>query len=148
MIPWFCDVLVFSRQPKNKENPHLLATWGRRGLCGPDTDVHKLGGPHCHRGLSSQAGQRSGSSRAVGHTSHTAKCRKQEKQLIVSLLSVVRPALLFANRVIGATRSHSPDAAGNKGSLFRAVYPKQRRMREEVGKAEAGHPPGRSPQGR
>lgn len=119
-----------------------------RGLCGPDTDEDKLGGHHCHQGLSSQAGQHSGSWRAVGHTSHTAKCRKQEKQFIVSLLFVVRPVLSFANRVIGATRSHSPDATGNKGSLFRAVYPKQRGMWEEVGKAEAGQPPGRSPHGR
>lgn len=66
----------------------------------------------------------------------------------MSLLFVVRPVLLFASRVIGATRSHSPDAAGNKGSLFRAVYPKQRGMWEEVGKAGPGHPPGRSPHGR
>lgn len=43
---------------------------------------------------------------------------------LCTLPVVLQPLRLFAGRVICTTASHSPDAAGNKGSLFAAVYAK------------------------
>lgn len=43
---------------------------------------------------------------------------------LCTLPVVLQPLCQFAGRVICTTMSHSPNAAGNKGSLFAAVYPK------------------------
>lgn len=43
---------------------------------------------------------------------------------LCTLPVVLQPLCLFAGRVICTTTSHSPNAAGNKGSLFAAADPK------------------------
>lgn len=73
----------------------------------------------------------------AGYTSHVPHCWpivlqqtscKQREQLVNNSLCalpvVLQPLCLSAGRVICTTTSQSPNAAGNKGSLFAAVYPK------------------------
>ena len=52
---------------------------------------------------------------------------------LCTLPVVLQPPGLFAGRVICTTTSHSPSAAGNKGSLFVAVY-----LRTQRGDAGGG----------